>query len=134
MDIITYQNINQILGDEKKRFFSYGFKLARHHFKNVEYDWTNGEENSACKIVYSGVWSQKKEHTTEPHLTTLDGLLIALYMSENFIRKLFGLSEKELEHAWICELHMKSGANAVYKLNKISVHCQYKGTKKKKIK
>ncbi|MGP7816807.1 AvrD family protein [Niallia sp. 01092] len=132
MTILMYKDINQILGDAKKRFLSYGFRLAEHHFHNVHFNLINHEASALCNIFYSGKWSQK-ENADHPHLTTLDGFLIALHMSENFICKLFNFSKQDLEKLWICGVHIKSGANATNHLDKISIHSKYMGTTKAKI-
>lgn len=80
--------VDEILGAFETRYFGAGHK-------NTEYSLIEGLESSnsssdlvvVAKIDQSCSWSEKNGESQKPHLSTIDGLILAILAAENYLYK-----------------------------------------------
>lgn len=114
-------NINEILGNPEKRFFSSGFKKVRHHLGQVVIDPVSQRISAVGEIHYPDEWSTKEESELQPHLSTLDGALLSMHLCSAYLKSTYMLTEYQLSHIWIRKFVLKSGAAAQLNLENIPI-------------
>ncbi|MEH6948481.1 AvrD family protein [Bacillus sp. JJ634] len=122
MNQTMYVNIDEILGDHCKRFFSFGYKHVKHRLADIKVNPSVQSASAVASIFYPADWSTKDEDTElKPHLSTLDGLIISIHLNTLFIDSLYNLNEFQKSHIWIRKVRMKSGATALLDLENIRI-------------
>lgn len=102
----NYKNIDDIIGNSSTRYFGEGYR-------NVKYDVIskNMELGSAAEIfniTYPEQWSVKKGQSINSHLSTIDGIILAIKSIEDYFIDL-GMSYEELAQFKIHDLVIKAG-------------------------
>ncbi|GAE29572.1 AvrD family protein [Alkalihalobacillus hemicellulosilyticus] len=122
MNQTLYANIDDILGEQCKRFFSSGYKLVQHQLEDIQVNPTIQSTSAQASIFYPSDWSKKTDDTDlKPHLSTLDAFVLSLHLNSLFISSIYNLNESQKKHIWIRSVNMKSGSAALFNLEKIKV-------------
>ena len=100
-----YDNISELLGDEKKRFFSNGYKLVNHEIQDFYFNEENREGMGEVKIKYNEAFAQKGNSSLKAHFTTLDLLVLANYTCEKIIESQFICS---FEDCWFNRIRIST--------------------------
>ncbi|WP_410514566.1 AvrD family protein [Paenibacillus sp. BR2-3] len=120
-------NINDLLGNPEKRFFSSGFKKVRHSLKRLHIDPIEQKISAVGAVLYPADWSIKDEPELKPHLSTLDGALLSLHLCCAYLKSIFDLTEYQLSHIWIRKVALKSGSFAQFDLDNLIIVSNWKG-------
>ncbi|WP_207694326.1 hypothetical protein DOK67_0000909 [Enterococcus sp. DIV0212c] len=110
--------VDEILGKFETRYFGLGHK-------NTEYSLLDGvEENTAsselvlvAKINQSCSWSEKDGKSLKPHLSTVDGLILAVLVAEDYLCRYN--PEICLENLYLASFEIKAGVVPVEDLGRI---------------
>jgi hypothetical protein len=78
---LRLDSVDDVLGDRHTRFFGEGFKRVTYSLTDIAIapggEGTPGEVRATAGIHLPDTWSQKGETQQRPHLSTLDGMLLA---------------------------------------------------------
>lgn len=127
---ITYQNIDEILGGWENRYLSCGYKSVYHSIHDI-YLYPNLKTMIAgAQVTYPENWSRKNDHQRlVPHLSTLDALLIALYVNILYISHIYQLDVNQRNRIWIKGIEIKAGKEPCNELENIPVFSRFCHTK-----
>lgn len=70
------ENVDALLGDHRQRYFGDGHKRTLYGVSEINH-------NLFGSISHSGTWSSKSQQEVQPHLSTLDGVILACLLAEN---------------------------------------------------
>lgn len=105
-------DVDTLLGDHRTRYFGDGHKRT-----NYEIVFEENENQFYGVITQSGLWSNKSDKTVQPHLSTLDGVILASLLAERYLE-----AEKEVpENFYLSKFTIKSGMKPIENLNKVPV-------------
>ena len=117
-----YQTIDDILGDREKRFFSNGFRNVSYSLKNIKITSGSTEINAVGSVFYPDNWSVKKDGTQlKPHLSTLDVLLLSLYVNILHINTTYCLTKSQQAQTWVKSLKIKAGSEAYFDMSQVKI-------------
>lgn len=125
-ELKKYQEISEILGDDSLRFFSNGYRNVVHKLEKLEFDSKETILKGGVAIEYTKSFSVKNGKTQQPHLTTLDALMISNYSCIEINRVLF---EGDIEEIWVSKLKISSGNQHTDELDQLSFSTKLKELK-----
>lgn len=114
----NYKNIDDIIGNSSTRYFGEGYR-------NVKYDVISkkmelGSATEIFNIRYPDQWSVKDGKSINSHLSTIDGIILAIKSIEDYFSDL-GISDEELAQFKIHDLVIKAGKTLKEDLNDVVV-------------
>lgn len=123
MTLSTQGTIDQVLGTGDTRYFGRGFQRVTHHLTEVviRSDRITGTMSATARVDYPPDWSTKTTQPTEPHLSTVDALIIAGQLAEAYLTHGHRLDPAARARMWLRAFDMTSGA-AQTQLAAIPVH------------
>lgn len=105
-------DVDTLLGDHRTRYFGDGHKRT-----NYEIVFDEDKNQFYGEITQLGLWSNKSDKVIQPHLSTLDGLILASLLAEKYLE-----SKNELpENFYLSKFTIKSGMKPIENLNKVPV-------------
>ncbi|MBZ5979425.1 MAG: AvrD family protein [Leuconostoc gelidum] len=115
----NYKNIDDIIGNSSTRYFGEGYR-------NVKYDIIskNMELSSVFEmfnITYPDQWSVKNGQSINSHLSTIDGIILAVKSIEDYFIDL-GIPYEELAQFKIHDLVIKAGKALKENLDGVAVN------------
>lgn len=102
-------DVDTLLGDHKTRYFGEGHKRTNYCIDDLSEDTTYG------KIIQSGIWSNKSDKVIQPHLSTLDGIMLSCLIAEKYLKN----QNKPFESYCLSKFEIKSGMQPIENLNRI---------------
>lgn len=117
----TFKNIDMILGDHTKRYFSNGFKKTKYDLYNICIEPLKSIITANSSVLYSKDWSIKSSSVLNPHLSTLDAFLLSLHINNTFINNVFSLNEEQKTKTWVRKVIVKAGTKPQCFLDQIEV-------------
>ncbi|WP_087018731.1 AvrD family protein [Thaumasiovibrio subtropicus] len=120
-------HIDDILGPSSSRYFGEGFKRTV-YAPQVNYRQDNAEGH--VQIRYRTDWSKKK--TTKPrnpHLSTVDAILIAGQIASTLLQKKHRLSKSHCQQVWLRSITINAGQLAEEDLDAVPVHTELLATR-----
>ncbi|MFC3932256.1 AvrD family protein [Streptococcus dentapri] len=116
-------DVDTLLGDHRMRYFGDGHKRTDYSiiFKENVHQFYGA-------ISQSGLWSNKSDKIIQPHLSTLDGVILASLLAEKYLEE-----EKESpENFFLSKFMIKSGMKPIENLNQVPVALRKKDLNKNK--
>ncbi|WP_328872468.1 AvrD family protein [Streptomyces sp. NBC_00287] len=111
---LLLDSVDDYLGPGEKRFFGSGFRRVQYRYDKVE--MTGGRDlptelGSRLDVVYPADWSTKAKTRGDlrPHLSTVDGLIIAVHMSETALTHALGLGPESRRAGRVLSVRIKAG-------------------------
>lgn len=111
---LLLDSVDDYLGPGEKRFFGSGFRRVQYRYDKVE--MTGGRDvptelGSRLDVVYPADWSTKAKTRGDlrPHLSTVDGLIIAVHMSETVLTHALGLGPESRRAGRVLSVRIKAG-------------------------
>ena len=82
----NYNNIDDIIGDSSARYFGEGYRNVKYDVisKNMEL----GSVAEIFNIIYPDQWSVKNGQSINSHLSTIDGIILAIKSIEDYFTDL----------------------------------------------
>lgn len=123
MTLSTQGTIEQVLGTGDTRYFGHGFQRVTHQLTEVAIrsDRITGTLSATARVDYPSDWSTKTTQRTDPHLSTVDALIIAGQLAEAYLTHGHRLDPPSRARMWLRAFEMHSGA-AQTQLAAIPVH------------
>lgn len=101
-------NVDALLGDHRQRYFGDGHKRTLYGISEIDH-------NLFGSISHSGTWSSKSQQEVQPHLSTLDGVILACLLAEKYLEEI----GESPNHYFLTKFEIKSGMKPIENLNKI---------------
>ncbi|MFE0328198.1 AvrD family protein [Streptomyces sp. NPDC003753] len=110
---LLLDSVDDYLGPAEKRFFGSGFRRVSYRYDKVEVTPGPGARADLAgrmDVVYPGDWSTKAKHgDLRPHLSTVDGVIIAVHLSEVTLTHTLGLTPESRRAGRVLEVRIKAG-------------------------
>ena len=100
--------VDALLGDHRQRYFGDGHKRTLYNVVEID-------DTLFGSITHSGTWSSKSQQEVQPHLSTLDGVILASLLAEKYLE---GIGELP-NHYFLTKFEIKSGMKPIENLNQI---------------
>ncbi|MCT4414011.1 AvrD family protein [Leuconostoc pseudomesenteroides] len=115
----NYNNIDDIIGDSSARYFGEGYRNVKYDVisKNMEL----GSVAEIFNIIYPDQWSVKNGQSINSHLSTIDGIILAIKSIEDYFTDL-GISYDELAQFKVHDLVIKAGKTLKEDLDDVAVN------------
>jgi len=111
-DIITAGSIDQHLGPASGRFFGEGFKRVNHTISDLGIGSAEGRGTIRAKaaLTYPGDWSKKSTGSLRPHVSSIDGLVLAVELAEAYLTHSYGLDLGQRRRMWLRSFEQRVAA------------------------
>lgn len=122
------RSIDHLLGAGEHRFLSSGFRRVRHRLREltVETGPAGGTVHATASVDYPPDWSRKAAGVARrPHLSVVDGLLIAAQLAEALLTRRHALDEEQRRRMWLRRLVMRSGSRPQEHLDAFPVSARH---------
>lgn len=103
-------DVDTLLGNHETRYFGEGHKRTDYNVKE------EGEQFYG-EIKHRGMWSNKSERNIQPHLSTLDGVILSSILAEKVLEN-GGVVVSDL---FLSKFEIKSGMKPIEDLNRIPI-------------
>ncbi len=107
-------SVDDRLGSSSGRFFGEGYKGVIRRLTEIKVlpgDHGRGVIHGTATVSYSAQWSTKGGRTQlRPHLSTPDGLLLAVNLVEAYLVHAYRLSPEQRRQIWVAELSFRAGS------------------------
>lgn len=112
---LTFDRIEDYLGNPATRFFSAGYRRAEHRIGDVVVTPEDAGEpgtNAVVMVEYPRDWSKKTAAIDiAPHLSSIDTVLLGVQLSEAHLAYAYGLDEGQRAGAWLRQVNLQAGAS-----------------------
>ncbi|MGT2750538.1 AvrD family protein [Streptococcus orisasini] len=105
-------DVDTLLGDHRTRYFGDGHKKTSYSIG----DLVNGRAYG--KITHEDLWSKKQNKEIQPHLSTLDGVILASLVAEKYLSQ----HEYSVENFYLMNFEIKSGMKPIEDLEKVLIN------------
>ena len=113
--------VDEILGDASTRYFGSGYRRVAQRVFDVRVDTRNRCAGASAAVTYPSSWSTKTDRELTPHLSSIDGFVIAAQLVETYLREAYGLDDLSVRECWIRRCTLKSGQAPTLELDAIPV-------------
>jgi hypothetical protein len=100
-------SIDTHLGPALGRYFGEGFKRVRHELRDVSV--VGDKVHGVADVSYPHDWSRKAAGSPPPHLSTVDGVVLAVQLAEIHLTHTCGLSREQRRRAWLRRIELRAG-------------------------
>lgn len=104
-----FDSIDDILGDPATRYFGSGYRSVQQRMFEGVIDSADGTACAVARVMYPDHWSTKTNRELVPHLSSIDGFVLAIELVEAYLREAFGLGDAGARDSWIQHCTIKSG-------------------------
>jgi len=103
------RSIEHYLGPASGRFFGAGFRRITHRLAELEIDHLDGHGRIRAQagLSYPDDWSTKSTGSMRPHLSSIDGLVIAVQLAEAYLVHTYGLGLEQRRRMWLRAFDMR---------------------------
>lgn len=112
---LAFTDVTDRLGPAERRFFGEGYKRAEHRLYGLRP--TGGAEDATIEgtasVSYPADWSRKGGVDQQPHLSTVDAVLLAVQLAEAHLAHHAGLDDPQRRAAWVRAIRIRAGARPV---------------------
>lgn len=112
--------IDDILGAYKTRYFGAGHKNTTYYIQNNS---GQRDENNrffiTAEVCQNGSWSKKNEVNMVQHLSTIDGLILAVSGAEKYLEKYH--HEIDLENLFLASFEIRAGNEPIEDFKQIPI-------------
>ena len=116
-------DVDTLLGDHRSRYFGDGHKRTNYSISEFNENTAYGE------IIQSGLWSNKSDKVIQPHLSTLDGVILSCLFAEKYLE----LQNMPFENFYLFKFEIKSGMKPIENLEKIPMNLKNVKFDKRKV-
>ena len=127
--IERYESVDDVLGSAESRYFGAGYRSVQHRVFDVRIDTRNHIAAAFAEVIYPESWSSKPDQELTPHLSSIDGFVIATQLMEAYLREAYGLDDDSVRDCWIRKCSVKSGHTPTLELTHIPVALHLDGTR-----
>jgi len=120
----TTASIDHHLGPARGRYFGEGFKRVDHALTDLRIG--GGSVAARATLTYPADWSRKSSGSLRPHLSSIDGLVIAVELADAYLTHAFGLDLSQRRRAWLRAFEMRVTA-PTEELASFGVRAQHAG-------
>lgn len=124
-----YDSVDEILGDPATRYFGSGYRNVQQHVFDVQIGATSSRASATARVTYPDSWSTKTNHELVPHLSSIDGFVIATELLEAYLREAYALDDAGIQDCWIQHCTIKSGQTPTLDLERVPVGLQCTSTR-----
>ena len=114
MTVTRFATIDEHLGEGCGRFFGDGFKRVQRELSDLDITLPgDGDGEIRCRAIlqYPNDWSCKGSRTDlQPHLSTIDGLLITVDLVEAYLSRVYGFDAAQRRRMWLSTFVISAGA------------------------
>jgi hypothetical protein len=125
MTVSNFATISDPLGSDSGRFFGSGYKRVNRELSELEIVTSGpapGSIRGLASIHYPADWSSKGDRQDlRPHLSTIDGLLLAIDLAENYLLYAGGFEARERRRMWVRRFAVRAGTKPSENLQKFDV-------------
>ncbi|MGW2701234.1 AvrD family protein [Streptomyces sp. NPDC001340] len=125
-------SVDDYLGPGEKRFFGSGFRRVTYRYDKVEVTRRGdgrAELAGRLDVAYPADWSTKaKRGDLRPHLSTVDGVITAVHLSEATLTHALGLGPESRRAARVLQVRIKAGTEPDEELAGLPVHTTLLGS------
>lgn len=115
--------VDEILGAFETRYFGAGHKNTDYSLiEGIETNNPDSELVVVAQINQSCSWSEKNGEIQKPHLSTIDGLILAVLAAENYLYTRY--PEIDIEMLYLSSFEIKAGVVPVDDLRRIPMHIE----------
>jgi hypothetical protein len=110
---IRYDNVDDYLGPRENRFFGDGFKKVTQRVSEVHVEPRmdgTGFIRAKAGLTYPSDWSLKSVSELQPHLSTIDALLLSIQLAEIYLTHGCGLGDDQRRRLWLRRFVLKAGS------------------------
>jgi hypothetical protein len=111
--------IDDVLGDESRRYFGTGYRKVNHRIRDVCIDTGEKRATATAEISYPIEWSLKKQGELRPHLSSVDAVVLSEQLGEAYVREAYGLDDAMAARMWLRRCILKAGATPTLELDAI---------------
>jgi hypothetical protein len=126
-------SVDDYLGPAATRFFGAGYRRVDYRYGDVvaeAFDDVAGKLETTVGLSYPADWSKKTEGVTlRPHLSTVDGLILAIELSEACLAHACRLSPGQRSRLWVSGVRIKAGAEPNEELGTLDATTRILATK-----
>jgi hypothetical protein len=103
-------SIDQHLGPAHGRFFGEGFKRVNHSLTNLVIQLTgdHGYISGTCGLTYPRDWTHKSSGRVRPHVSSIDGVVLAVELADAYLTHRYGLDLGERRRMWLRSFEMRA--------------------------
>lgn len=129
-DTVFYAKAEDALWDPKGRFFSNGFRNAKHDIHNIMLR-VNKEDPGATALVdvSSFDWSKKNGQVCEQHFTSIDAILISGQLIQMLFFEIDNVKREHAGNVWLKTLSVKPWRKPLEDLKNLPVKLITKETR-----
>ncbi|MFB9366359.1 AvrD family protein [Kitasatospora sp. NPDC001664] len=122
---VHLDSVDDYLGPAEKRFFGAGFRRVEYDYQPVSVrSLADGSVmlHTLLGVAYPADWSRKgRSADLRPHLSTVDGLITAVQLSELTLTHSFGLSAADRRRMLVRSVRIKAGTTPDEELGRLQV-------------
>jgi hypothetical protein len=109
---ITADSIDRYLGPASERYFGEGFKRVTHQITDLVIGRVDGRGSirGTATLGYPKDWSRKSTGSLRPHVSSIDGLLLAVELAEACLTQRYGLDREQRRRMWLRCMEMRIAA------------------------
>jgi Pseudomonas avirulence D protein (AvrD) len=127
--IERYATVDDVLGDAETRYFGSGYRNVKQRVFEIRIDTQKYAAAACAEVLYPASWSTKQNKELTPHLSSIDGFVIAAQLMETYLREAYGLDDVSSRDCWIRRCTVKSGQTPTLELARIPVSLRLVSTK-----
>jgi hypothetical protein len=103
--------IDDLLGPASGRFFGNGYRRIGQHVGGFSWDSADRSLRAVAGVVYPADWSVKQlDQSLAPHLSTIDGLVLAAQLSDAALTLDLGLDAEQRRTMWLRRVEIRAGS------------------------
>jgi hypothetical protein len=125
MTVSSFATITDPLGAGRDRFFGSGYKRVTRELSALDIvtsAMAPGTIRGRASVKYPADWSSKgKRQDLRPHLSTIDGLLLAIDLAETYLTHTCGFGAPERRRMWVRRFAVRAGAKPSENLQQFDV-------------
>lgn len=113
----TWASIDDYLGAADHRFFGLGYRRVLYDATDLTLTLRHPDDvkdslDARLSVAYPRDWSLKKGHDLQPHLSSVDMLILCPQFCEVFLTHTLRLSESDRQQLWLKSIKLKPGTTA----------------------
>ena len=108
--VLSYKGIDDALGPRAQRFFGDRYRGVTQQLRIDAVDGAASMIAGRVEIGYPATWSVKNGKRMRPHVSTIDGVVVAELMATALLRSCADIGTGEIERAWLSSIRLAAGS------------------------
>ncbi|MER0244312.1 AvrD family protein [Streptomyces sp. HSW2009] len=109
---LSFRSLDACLGPGDQRFFGSGYKRVGQQLFDLHTDGSampGATITARAGLRYPQDWSRKAAGRLQPHLSTIDAIVLAVQLAEVQINHARALDDEQQRHTWLCHAEVRAG-------------------------